>query len=248
MNEIDDLRRANLDVQGFKIVTSGDASIQFPASFRRRFSAVLTNPPFGSVDVKVEFDGYPISSLEQLMAVRALECMADTGRAAIIIGGYTTWNERGRIQAGKNRIFFNYLYSHYHVEDVINIDGHKLYSRQGTSFDVRLILISGRKAKPEGAAPLKSAVDSATIMDFDALYSWVMSVIHRSVPIHHKQLNMPNLKTRALALELELELDDAGLGAPYEAASDTGKSLQTQVPDSIGLLVLLCESGRICDR
>ena len=45
---------------------------------------------------------------------------------------------KGRITSGKNRIFFNYLYSRYHVADVINIDGHKLYSRQGTSFDVRL--------------------------------------------------------------------------------------------------------------
>ena len=38
--------------------------------------------------------------------------------------------------------------------DVININGAKLYSRQGTSFDVRLILIDGRKELPFGAAPI----------------------------------------------------------------------------------------------
>jgi hypothetical protein len=92
--------------------------------------------------------------LEHLMALRALDCMASDGKAAIIIGGHTRWDEKGRVQAGKNRIFFNYLYSRYNVADVINIDGGKLYSRQGTSFDVRLILINGRKKVPEGAAPV----------------------------------------------------------------------------------------------
>ena len=47
----------------------------------------------------------------------------DSGKAAIIIGGHTRWDDKGRIQAGKQRIFFNYLYSRYNVADVINIDG-----------------------------------------------------------------------------------------------------------------------------
>lgn len=75
----------------------------------------------------------------------------------------------------KNRIFFNYLYSHYFVSDVILIDGHSLYSKQGTSFDVRLILINGRKAKPKGVAPLKNEQLSEVVYDFDRLYSRVMN-------------------------------------------------------------------------
>jgi hypothetical protein len=51
---------------------------------------------------------------------------------------------RGRVQAGKNRVFLSYLYRYFKVDDVINING-DLYSRQGTSFDIRLILISGIK-------------------------------------------------------------------------------------------------------
>ena len=59
------------------------------------------------------------------MAIRALETMVGDGRAAIIIGGHTKWDAKGRIQAGKNRLFFNFLYHHYHVIDVIQINGAK---------------------------------------------------------------------------------------------------------------------------
>jgi hypothetical protein len=106
---------------------------------------VLTNPPFGRLDKPVLFDTFKIDTLDHLMALRALETMTYDGKAAIIIGGHTRYDEKGRIERGRNRIFFNYLYSRYHVADVLQIDGHKLYSRQGTSFDVRLILINGRK-------------------------------------------------------------------------------------------------------
>lgn len=191
VNEIDDTRRSNLSAQAFKTVTALDASERFPADYQHRFDAVVTNPPFGTVDLKIDYDGYPIGSLEQLMALRALDCMASYGRAAIIIGGHTKWDREGRIQAGKNRIFFNYLYGHYHVEDVINIDGQKLYSRQGTSFDVRLILISGRKKYASGAAPLKSTQQSNTVFDFDSLTTV------SCLPCANKQL--PNLRNLCLS-------------------------------------------------
>lgn len=158
VNEIDEVRNSNLSVQGFKNVSRVDASEDFTKTlgkdFFRKFDAVITNPPFGKVGVIKLFDGYPISTLEHLMAIRGLNAMKDDGKAAIIIGGHTTYDEKGRVQQGANRIFLNYLYSHYYVADIIPIDGHKLYSRQGTGFNVRLILIDGRKSTPEGAAPV----------------------------------------------------------------------------------------------
>ena len=151
VNEIDKVRNANLKTQGFANVWNRDATQSF-FDVQRIYNAVITNPPFGMMDKRVMYDTFPIKPLEHVMALRALDCMANDGKAAIIIGGHTKWDDKGRIQAGKNRIFFNYLYSRYNVKDVINIDGHKLYSRQGTSFDVRLILIDCRKIKPTGAA------------------------------------------------------------------------------------------------
>ncbi len=180
VNEIDDIRRRNLMSQDFYYVWSQDATLPFPEKYRYNFTGIVTNPPFGTLDEPISFDGYKIKTLDHLMALRALDCMKDDGKAAIIIGGHTTWDEHGRIQAGKNRIFFNYLYAHYYVEDVILIDGHKLYSRQGTSFDVRLILIAGRKPKPEGFAPLKNETMSKIVDDFDDLWERVRIAIAKA--------------------------------------------------------------------
>ena len=123
--------------------------------------------------------------------------MKDTGRAAMIIGGHTNWDELGRIQAGKNRIFFNYLYRYYNVDDVINIDGKKLYSKQGTGFNVRMILVNGRKYKPEGAAPLKQRHDTV-VYTFNELWERVALSMNSQVP------NKGNLSARLQQLKSEI--------------------------------------------
>ena len=179
VNEIDDVRYANLCQQDYAAVYSFDASKNYAIeeNFYKKFEGVLTNPPFGSLETEVTYgegaDKFGIKTLDHLMCLRALDCMKDHGKAAMIIGGHTSWDENGRIQAGKNRIFFNYLYRYYHVADVINLDGHKLYSRQGTAFNVRLILINGRKYKPEGVAPLKQRHETV-VYSFDELWDRVL--------------------------------------------------------------------------
>ena len=174
VNEIDELRRSNLETQGFKEVLNRDASERF-TGFEKKFDAVITNPPFGNLDYEVKYESFGIKTLDHLMALRALDTMKNHGRAAIIIGGHTRWDEKGRIEAGRVRIFFNYLYSRYYVSDIINIDGHKLYSRQGTAFPVRLILIDGRKPKPFGAAAVKDNNLDLVVKTFQDLYHRVMS-------------------------------------------------------------------------
>ncbi|MBL8015596.1 MAG: hypothetical protein JNK26_05425, partial [Candidatus Doudnabacteria bacterium] len=176
VNELDSFRNHNLKTQGFANVWNRDATKPF-FDVQRNFKAVVTNPPFGKIETEVMFDTFPIKPLEHVMALRALDCMADDGRAAIIIGGHTTWDAKGRITSGKNRIFFNYLYSRYHVADVINIDGHKLYSRQGTSFDVRLILINGRKPEASGAAPVFNPDKDVVVKTFEDLFDRVMDAM-----------------------------------------------------------------------
>ena len=113
------------------------------------------------------------------------------------------------------------------MEDVIPINGSKLYSRQGTSFDTRLILINGRKRKPEGAAPLRNEELSKVVSDFDELYNRVRG----QRPIFNNKTPMNKLEIEAL--ELEAQLLSGELGAPYIPASDSCIVLDTQVPDAM---------------
>lgn len=229
VNEIDDLRRSNLLDQGYKQVLSQDATQPF-RGFEKRFDAILTNPPFGLLNHEVKYETSSIEVLDHLMALRALDCMKDNGKAAIVIGGHTRYDKKGRVQKGKNRFFFNYLFSRYNVLDIIPIDGHKLYSRQGTSFDTRLILIDGRKLKPSGAAPLKNEERDKVVDSFDELFERLMRV---TTPRKEITMTKIELEAQALALELELMSFDE-LGMPYTPASSSCVVLNTVVPDSMG--------------
>jgi len=76
VNEIDKTRNRNLLTQNYLSVLKIDATKDFstvPELHRKQFDAVITNPPFGRISHTEKFDGYPINSLEQLMAIRGLE-------------------------------------------------------------------------------------------------------------------------------------------------------------------------------
>lgn len=176
VNDIDDRRLANLRTIGYREVTNQDALVPFNESV----DAVMTNPPFGITTTK-EFDGgrIKINSLEGLMAINALESMKDDGRAAIVIGGNTSYRDNGAMQSKDMRLF-SYLYTHYNVVDVINLDG-DMYKRNGTKCDVRIILINGRKKDADKiiAPPVKSKARAEQVKTFEELYNRVQDDIHR---------------------------------------------------------------------
>lgn len=211
VNEVDYTRNRNLRSQGYKLVKNLDAS-RAGQFLPEQYDAVLTNPPFGIVDKAVVFDGFPIRVLDHIMAIRALESMKDTGKAAIIISGHSRWDRQGRLQKGKNRWFFNYLYSHYHVKDVIPIEGRKLYTRQGTGVRVRLILISGRKSTVNGVAPLKSTRAMEVVKSFDALFERVMEHYEEVTPVNEQQndskMDLDEIKRKARELRNRLGLGE----------------------------------------
>jgi hypothetical protein len=173
VNDIDTQRLANLRRQGFKNVTSQDGTQPFKV---KPVDIVITNPPFGSATPR-DYDGYKISSLEGQMAINALESMKGDGRAAIIIGGNTEYAKNGSLKP-KDKAFLGYLYSHYNVEDVINVDG-GLYAKQGTSYPTRIILINGRRLDENAFPPVKDKARAETVKDYDELYKRIEDDILR---------------------------------------------------------------------
>lgn len=187
VNDIDAQRLENLRRQGFKNVTSQDGTQPFAD---KDVDVVVTNPPFGSAIPK-EYDGYKISSLEGQMAINALESMKDDGRAAIIIGGKTEYAKNGSLNP-KDKAFLGYLYSHYNVEDVINVDG-SLYAKQGTSYPTRIILINGRRNyDPEHKVfpPVEKDARAEAVKDYDELYKRIEDDILRKRGLQKEPLGL----------------------------------------------------------
>ena len=210
VNDIDAQRLANLRRQGFKNVTSQDGTQPFAD---KDVDVVVTNPPFGSATPK-EYDGYKISSLEGQMAINALDSMKDDGRAAIIIGGKTEYAKNGSLNP-KDKAFLGYLYSHYNVEDVINVDG-SLYAKQGTSYPTRIILINGRRLNENAFPPVKDNARAETVKDYDELYKRIEDDILRG----ERMDSSIGRETRSA----QPELDKQGSAGTHEKGLRMGQS------------------------
>ena len=207
VNEIDKSRKQSLKHQGFGRITSENAAEPFPEMMNKVHDVVVTNPPFASWDDS-KFDKERIIQkyfnkhrglanhirLEHLMAGLALYTMKNDGKAAIIIMGHVYFGDDGLF--AKYRPFFNWLYRHYKVDDVINMNSYKLYNKQGAVTKTMLILIDGRKSKPTGVAPNKSEQPHLEDMveTFEDLWMRTKSHIKPNIDIIIKQLKIARTK------------------------------------------------------
>ena len=187
VNEIDEIRIANLKQLHFVSVSSEDASNEAAMQkFGNNFRGVITNPPFAKLadKDKIERHGWPINTLDYKMAVLALDRMADNGKAAIIVGG-KMWNsywkplsERSEKQVlfGQWKTFLGYLYAQYNVVDVIYINGDNIYRKQGTTYPIVAILVDGRHEYNESVKPnyVFDSERDVIIDTFDQLFERIM--------------------------------------------------------------------------
>lgn len=175
-NELDGTRLANLREQGFAQVTQQDATEPFEGG--QQYDVIIANPPFGKREA-VDYDGKLISGLDPQITLNALASMKDDGKAAIIIGGNMEYGSNGGLKSMKP--FFTYLYDHYNVKGVVDMDG-KLFSKQGTTFPTRMILIAGRRSDEERAqTAVYPPIESKAIRkadSFDDLYDIIDEVIN----------------------------------------------------------------------
>ena len=173
----------------------------FDTSLQKQFDVMLTNPPFAKWET-TKFEKERIAKkyfnshynirhirLEHLMTGLALTTLKDSGRAGIIIMGHVYFESNGLF--GKYRPFFNWLYRHYFVDDIINLNSFKLYNKQGAVAKTMLILIGGRKPKPYGVAPNRSQAPhlESIIEDFQSLYQRVLKHTLYQIDTLISQLN-----------------------------------------------------------
>jgi hypothetical protein len=203
VNEIDHTRLDSLKFQGYKKITTYNAAQPFPDEMTKAYDVVVTNPPFTRWEeekfdkdflIRKYFDNHiglaKYLRLEHVMAGLALHTMKDNGRAAIIIMGHMYFGDDGYI--AKYRPFFNWLYRHYKVDDVINLNSFKLYNKQGAIEKTMLILVGGRKVIPQGVAPRKAEAPQLQelVNSFEELWNRVKKHTGYTLEIIIEQLKL----------------------------------------------------------
>jgi len=154
VNELNPDRAASLEAQGFR-VTQKDAAEGNLRHSGYPVDAVIANPPFGVVRTAAgeaktfTIDGlFRTGEIDHAISFRALQHMADDGRAVLIIGGVNKQASSTEARsdayngAAKRRFFWN-LYNNYNVTDHFTVAG-ELYAKQGAAWPVDVIVIHGR--------------------------------------------------------------------------------------------------------
>lgn len=152
VNELNPTRSEILGRQGFKPTTDDAMNI----SGDKDVDVVIANPPFGKL---VDYDsgdagswdmgrGYKTDQIDHAIALKALDRMADDGRAVLILGGVSRQakSDDARKEAYRGlqkRAFYKRLYEDYNVTDHFTVPG-EMYAKQGAQWPVDVIQIQGR--------------------------------------------------------------------------------------------------------
>lgn len=150
-NEINPARAEALQAQGIE-TTSEDAT---SFTLGKEIDALVINPPFGQVKdssgkpKQWVIDGVRTDKIDHAITLQSLKDIPDDGKVAIIIGakGFEKRepkpdSQRGAAYLGDKR-FYDTVYDNYNVVDHFTVHG-DMYSRQGASFPVDVIVVDGR--------------------------------------------------------------------------------------------------------
>lgn len=117
-----------------------------------RFGYVISNPPFGGLEAPERYTGgvapIKVARLDHLLLLKSLELREDHGRSVYIVGGDSPIDARAGQVIGGSRSLLNWLYDHYNVESVVEVNG-DLYSRQGASWPLRMLVIGDKRPQEE---------------------------------------------------------------------------------------------------
>ena len=154
-NELDEDRAAVLKDQGFKVTEFDATTHKAP-----KVDIVLANPPFGTdkdalgQTIKFDVDGFKTTERDHAIVLQSLKGLKEDGTAVLIIAakGHNAKTDRERrldYAQGTGRPFYDALYQGYDVVSHFTVSG-SLYSRQGASFPVDVIVI-----RPPGTVPVE---------------------------------------------------------------------------------------------
>ena len=185
-NELNAVRRRNLEKQGYK-PTGLDAALADQLTPDKKADVIITNPPFGAIkdeqgnskvfDLTFALKGtlleggkYTTKEIDHAIALKSLEEMKPDGRAVLIVGSVNPQiKKREDGYNGKaKRDFYFALYNKYKVKDHFTVSG-DLYTKQGASWPVDVIVIEGRGRTENIAAVLPAVKAPEMITSWEQL-------------------------------------------------------------------------------
>ncbi len=180
--ELDGQRFEALQQQPGIAAVHGDAvHLRFREAFEmpEGFDYVIANPPFGTMPAARPFGTMKsVTKLDHYIALRALAERKDGGRAVFILGADSPMSD-GTIK-GASKGFYNYLHDHYAIHGFAEVDG-RLYARQGSAYNVRVIVVGDRRPVPAQNVPVPDKLPIIT--DYNELWSWAERTIeHYATP------------------------------------------------------------------
>lgn len=202
-----------------------------------KFDIVISNPPFGGLQVGKTIEGLKITRVDHLILMRSLLARKDDGIGVYIIGADSYIESKAGQIAGGSRYLFNWLEDHYQV-DAVEVDG-SLYAKQGSTFPIRIVVV-GKKGGERGQ--IRDTIP--VVRDHDSLFEWSGKMLAKfnpatieAGPADAADQHRPDMTYRTDGLFTTfLPQTPAGESAWRELAAKTdgtGKVLATQTEDAV---------------
>lgn len=150
------LLRSGMEIKNADFMSLGSATL-FSTLGGLPFDCTIANPPFGGLQKKVKHHELTVNRIDQLIALRSLELRKEDGRSVFIIGAdrENIYDAQAGVIMGGSKTFFAWLADHYEILDAVEIDG-SLYSKQGSTYPVRMVTVGRRRSAEESAEAYKA--------------------------------------------------------------------------------------------
>src|SRR5690606_35242598 len=125
---------------------------------------------FGQMDQPQAFDKIPsVRRQDHFIALRTLAARKDRGRSVLILGADSSQSD-GTIKGGAAH-FLNYVYDHYQVHGLVEVDG-RMYSRHGSGYNVRMLVVGDRRPEPAVPGEVQVPTKLNILTSYDELWQW----------------------------------------------------------------------------
>ncbi len=210
-------------------VALGDATtVDFRAEFNQPegFDYVIANPPFGSMDTRVEVslpagsavDSMQIRRLDHFLLLKSLHARKDIGRAVFITGADNVMKPGEILGASKHLLA--YLYDHYAVESVVDVSG-DLYKKQGAAYPLRIYVVGARRPEPiEAEIPGQLPI----IRSYEGLRAWAVKLLAQAPESVHSATEHASSAQEAVASASS----GTAKGAPRPAPATVPRQAETK--------------------